>query len=34
MTLARTKTGFYEDGSRRGKARSRALKFDGPVAQR
>lgn len=34
LTLARTKTGFFEDGSRRGKARTRAVKFDGPAAQR
>jgi Zn-dependent M28 family amino/carboxypeptidase len=34
LTLARTKTGFFEDGSRRGNARTRALKFDGAHLQR
>ena len=34
LTLARTKTGFFEDGSRRGKVRKRALTFDGSHAQR
>jgi len=34
LTLARTKTGFFEDGSKRGKARKRALTYDGSHAQR
>jgi Zn-dependent M28 family amino/carboxypeptidase len=35
LTLARTKTGFFEDGSRKGNARKKkALKFQGPQAQR
>jgi hypothetical protein len=34
LTLARTKTGFYEDGSRRGKARTRAFTYKGSHAQR
>ena len=34
LTLARTRTGFFEDGSRRGTARTRALKFDGAHLQR
>ena len=34
LTLARTKSGLYEDGSRRGKVRQRAMTFDGPHAKR
>ena len=34
LTLARTKSGFFEDGSRRAKVRQRALTFDGSQAQR
>jgi len=29
LTLARTKSGFFEDGSRRGKVRQRAMTYDG-----
>jgi hypothetical protein len=34
MTLARTRSGLYEDGSRRGRVRQRALAFDGSHAKR
>jgi Zn-dependent M28 family amino/carboxypeptidase len=34
LTLAKTKTGFFEDGSRHGKARKRAMTFDGSHARR
>ena len=34
LTLARTKSGFFEDGSRRGKVRKRAMAFDGSHAKR
>ena len=34
LTLARTKSGFFEDGSRRGKVRQRALTYSGSHAQR
>ena len=33
-TLARTKTGFFEDGSLRAKTRKGALTFDGSNAKR
>jgi hypothetical protein len=36
LTLAKTKSGFFEDGSKRGKAkaRTRAMKFDGSHAKK
>jgi Zn-dependent M28 family amino/carboxypeptidase len=34
LTLARTKTGFFEDGSRKGAARKRSLTFDGSHAKK
>jgi len=34
LTLARTKTGFFEDGSRKGKVRSKAMTFDGSHAKK
>ena len=34
LTLAKTKTGFYEDGSKRAKSRARSMKFDGSHAKK
>ena len=34
LTLARSRTGFFEDGSRRGAQRTRALAYDGHEAKR
>jgi Zn-dependent M28 family amino/carboxypeptidase len=34
LTLAKTKTGFFEDGSRKGKVRAKSLKFDGSHARK